>query len=238
MAYTEEQIKKGEANAKKARELLAKSKTGVTGRNLALSKNVVIDNDSRMIFDKPLVDVNTAISEITSSWRKTAEQIINTCLLLQEYKQAGNWRQIEKTLLDKKLIPIVTLKQLLAISNNLTLMDKRYVLQLPSTLDTIYKASQIEEAALKEAFDKKRIQPHLSTKEFKALTANLPRRNVGWDRRKEAEKKASSVTISLTVELPVIGHKKTANEILKHLLNEYSESEFNIKLNDKIKFNY
>ena len=55
MAYTEEQIKKGEANAKKARELLAKSKTGVTGRNLALSKNVVIDNDSRMIFDKPLV---------------------------------------------------------------------------------------------------------------------------------------------------------------------------------------
>lgn len=233
MAYSEKQLQKGSINAKKALDFLAKSKEGLTGKNLT-----VIDNDTQEISTKPAVDVNKAINEITASWRKTAFQIIETCILLREYKKSANWRVIEIELEKRKLIPMPVLKQLLAISANNVLTDKKYIPQLPPVLNTIYKASQIEEGALKNTFESKKIQPNLTTKEFLKVIEKLPRRNASWDRRKEAELKASSVTVTFSVELPVQGHKKSANEILKHLMEHYSNEEYHVKLNDKVRFNY
>jgi hypothetical protein len=234
MAYTDEQLKKASKNAELARKLLDKNSKSV-GKNL----RVTIDNDTQeLVSNKPVVNINQAIQEIGSSWRKTAEAIINTCLIIQQYREAGNWRQISEELIKRKVIPEITLKQLVAISNNKVLMNPKYVAQLPATQDTIYKASQIREEELKDLFESKKIQPSMTSKDFKELSSNLPRRNVHFDRTKEREKKATEVSFTIKVKIPVENYKSTQNRIVKEIKNYYFDEDFVFEPSTVVKFHY
>ena len=234
MAYTDEQIKKGTKNAEIARKMLDKSSKN-TGKNL----KVVIDNDTQeFLSQKPIVNINEAIQEIGSSWRKTAQAIINTCSIIRQYREAGNWRQISDELIKRKVIPEITLKQLVAISSNKVLMNPKYVPQLPATQDTIYKASQVREEELKDLFESKKIQPSMTSKEFKELSSKLPRRNVHFDRTKERERKATEVSFTIKVKIPVQNFKVTQNRIIKEIKNYYFDEDFVFEGSSTVKFHY
>ena len=234
MAYTDEQLKKASKNAELARKLLDKNSKNI-GKNL----RVTIDNDTQeLVSNKPIVNINQAIQEIGSSWRKTAEAIINTCSIIQQYREAGNWRQISEELIKRKVIPEITLKQLVAISNNKVLMNPKYIPQLPATQDTIYKASQVREEELKDLFESKKIQPSMTSKEFKELSSKLPRRNVHFDRTKEREKKATEVSFTIKVKIPIENYKSTQNRIVKEIKNYYFDEDFVFEPSTVVKFHY
>ena len=116
---------KGSINAKKTREFLANTKLGIKGKNLRIivtDDANTIDNDTGQVIvsNKSRVDIKQAISEITSSWRKTAEQIIETAKILRRIKiEASNWREIEKEIVGKNIIPQITFKQMCLLQANL-----------------------------------------------------------------------------------------------------------------------
>lgn len=217
----EKSIKKGNATAKLVRQALANKEK--LGKSLA----VTIDNETQKITSKlSVVDVNQAIQEINISWRKTKEAIINTAILLNKYKQSSNWKQIEEAIVHKHIMPEISLKQLLAIGQHSVLTNSKFLPLLPSSVDAMYQASKADEEPLKELFEKGKIKPTSSNKEIKNLVATLPRRNIAWDRRKEAQKKATEVYFTLKVTLPLENHKSARSRLINELNEKYKRDGY------------
>ena len=118
-----------------AKETLRKVKSGEPLNNIS-AKQVVSHYDGEVvdvsssgqvtrIEDLGSTNVARAVDEIVITWRKTAESFIETALLLKRYKSFSNWRDIEKEL--EKVIPISSIKYLLAISSNNVLTNKKYI---------------------------------------------------------------------------------------------------------------
>jgi hypothetical protein len=236
-------VERGSINAKKTREFLANTKLGIKGKNLRIivtDDTNTIDNDTGQVIvsNKSRVDIKQAISEITSSWRKTAEQIIETAKILRRIKiEASNWREIEKEIIGKNIIPQITFKQLMAIASNEVLLNTNYLPKLPMAMASIYEASKIDPANLEELFKENKINPYSTTEKVKVFSTTLPRRNVNWSKLKETEKKASSMIVLLAIEIPVTNHTKVANDIVKQIKNIYKDREWNIQMK-AIKPNY
>ena len=77
------------------------------------------------------------------------------------------------------------------------------------------------ESFRKDLFESKKIQPSMTSKEFKELSSKLPRRNAHFDRTKEREKKATEVSFTIKVKIPVQNFKVTQNRIIKEIKNYY-----------------
>lgn len=197
----------------------------------------IVDNNTQLIVPfKTKLNVNQCVSEITQAWRKTAEQFIETAKCIKQIKsQASNWRDIEKEITGKNIIPSISLKQLMAISNNPCLMNIKYLPQLPGTLATIYEASKIHPTNLQKLFEEKKINPFITTKKVKIFSTTLPRRNVGWNKLNTSEKKATSMIVTFEVEVPVKNHLSVTKSLLKEI---QKQSDYDIKLvNSKPNFN-
>ena len=230
-------------NISLAKDGLLRTKLGIKGKNLRIivtDDTNTIDNDTGQVIvsNKSRVDVKQAISEITSSWRKTAEQIIETAKILRRIKiEASNWKEIEKEIVGKNIIPQITFRQLMAIARNEVLLNTNNLPKLPMAMASIYEASKIDPSNLEELFKENKINPYSTTEKVKVFSTTLPRRNVNWNRLKETEKKASSMFVTLTIEIPVTNHTKVANDIVKQIKNIYKDREWNIQMK-AIKPNY
>ena len=241
MAISKEE--KGSINAKKARELLARTRFGIKGKSLRIDvpdDSNTIDNDTGQIVSqtKTRTDVKSALSEITNSWRKTSEQIIDTARLLRKIQNESlNWREIESAIVANNIIPRNTLNQLLAISNNPVLLNPVNLPKLPLALQAIYESSKIEAENLEELFQTNKINATSTIEKVKSFSTTLPRRVELRSRLKETEKKASSMIVLLAIEIPVTNHIKVANDIYKQIKNIYLNREYSVQMK-AIKPNY
>ena len=167
-----------------AKETLRKVKSGEPLNNIS-AKQVVSHYDGEVvdvtssgqvtrIEDLGSTNVARAVDEIVITWRKTAESFIETALLLKRYKSYSNWRDIEKEL--EKVIPISSIKYLLAISSNSVLTNKRYTEKLPQELMKIYRLSMIDESTLETKLKRNEVTPAINASVIKNWTKTEPRR--------------------------------------------------------------
>ena len=231
-------IKEGSKSAQKARELLAQVRSGKLGKSLAT--NEVIDSPSGQIVtveEYGSVSVDFAVSEITTSWRKTNEAIIETAEILKKYRQSSNWQDVKTKLIDE-VMPKSTVDYLLAISANDALMNRRYTAKLPNELLKIYHLSILSADILEPKIKANQVHPKLTTSEIKVWTKRISNRRKPH-LAKGFEKEASSVTFTLQITIPFENHKSRAKQIKNSVKEMYSEDDsVDVILGEKIKANY
>lgn len=101
-----------------------------------------------------LVSIDQAIQEISISWRKTTEAIIETARILKKYQLDENWSQIQAKLDEENIIKISVQKFLLGIGNNPVLMDQQNYEKLPPHYNTLYHLSTINSDKLESLIEK------------------------------------------------------------------------------------
>jgi hypothetical protein len=167
-----------------AKETLRKVKSGEPLNNIS-AKQVISHYDGSIvdvsdtgkvvnIENLGATNVARAVDDIVITWRKTAESFIETALLLKRYKSYSNWRDIEKEL--EKVIPMSSIKYLLAISSNSVLTNKRYTEKLPQELMKIYRLSMIDESTLETKLKRNEVTPAINASVIKNWTKTEPRR--------------------------------------------------------------
>ena len=226
-----------------AKETLRKVKSGEPLNNIS-AKQVVSHYDGEVvdvtssgqvtrIEDLGSTNVARAVDEIVITWRKTAESFIETALLLKRYKSYSNWRDIEKEL--EKVIPMSSIKYLLAISSNSVLTNKRYTEKLPQELMKIYRLSMIDESTLETKLKRNEVTPAINASIIKNWTKTEPRRVEHLVRK---SKVAVSMTLTLKITIPIENYKSNAKKIKNDIKPMYEGEDYDVVLDEKIKANY
>jgi hypothetical protein len=226
-----------------AKETLRKVKSGESLNNIS-AKQVVSHYDGEVvdvtssgqvtrIEDLGSTNVARAVDEIVITWRKTAESFIETALTLKRYKSYSNWRDIEKEL--EKVIPISSIKYLLAISSNSVLTNKRYTEKLPQELMKIYRLSMIDESTLETKLKRNEVTPAINASVIKNWTKTEPRRVEHLVRK---SKVAVSMTLTLKITIPIENYKSNAKKIKNDIKSMYEGEDYDVVLDEKIKANY
>jgi hypothetical protein len=225
-----------------AKETLRKVKSGEPLNNIS-AKQVVSHYDGEVvdvsssgqvtrIEDLGSTNVARAIDEIVITWRKTAESFIETALLLKRYKSYSNWRDIEKEL--EKVIPMSSIKYLLAISSNNVLTNKKYIEKIPNELMKMYRLSMIEESTLETKLKRNEVTPAIQSSTIKNWTKTEPRRV----EHLRQTKVPVSMTLTLKITIPTENYKSNAKKIKNDVKAMYEGEDYDVKLDEKIKANY
>ena len=225
-----------------ANETLRKVKSGEPLNNIS-AKQVVSHYDGSIvdvsssgqvtrIEDLGSTNVARAVDEIVITWRKTAESFIETALLLKRYKSYSNWRDIEKEL--EKVIPISSIKYLLAISSNNVLTNKKYIEKIPNELMKMYRLSMIEESTLETKLKRNEVTPDIQSSTIKNWTRTEPRRV----EHLRQTKVPVSMTLTLKITIPTENYKSNAKKIKNDVKAMYEGEDYDVKLDEKIKANY
>ena len=225
-----------------AKETLRKVKSGEPLNNIS-AKQVVSHYDGEVvdvsssgqvtrIEDLGAANVSRAVDEIVITWRKTAESFIETALLLKQYKSFSNWRDIEKEL--EKVIPISSIKYLLAISSNNVLTNKKYIEKIPNELMKMYRLSMIEESTLETKLKRNEVTPAIQSSTIKNWTKTEPRRV----EHLRQTKVPVSMTLTLKITIPSENYKSNAKKIKNDVKAMYEGEDYDVKLDEKIKANY
>ena len=226
-----------------AKETLRKVKSGEPLNNIS-AKQVISHYDGSIvdvsdtgkvvnIENLGATNVTRAVDDIVITWRKTAESFIETALLLKRYKSYSNWRDIEKEL--EKVIPMSSIKYLLAISSNSVLTNKRYTEKLPQELMKIYRLSMIDESTLETKLKRNEVTPAINASVIKNWTKTEPRRVEHLVRK---SKVAVSMTLTLKITIPIENYKSNAKKIKNDVKSMYEGEDYDVVLDEKIKANY
>jgi len=226
-----------------AKETLRKVKSGEPLNNIS-AKQVISHYDGSIvdvsdsgkvvnIENLGATNVARAVDDIVITWRKTAESFIETALLLKRYKSYSNWRDIEKEL--EKVIPMSSIKYLLAISSNSVLTNKRYTEKLPQELMKIYRLSMIDESTLETKLKRNEVTPAINASVIKNWTKTEPRRVEHLVRK---SKVAVSMTLTLKITIPIENYKSNAKKIKNDIKSMYEGEDYDVVLDEKIKANY
>ena len=224
------------------KETLRKVKSGEPLNNIS-AKQVVSHYDGEVvdvsssgqvtrIEDLGAANVSRAVDEIVITWRKTAESFIETALLLKRYNSYSNWRDIEKEL--EKVIPISSIKYLLAISSNNVLTNKKYIEKIPNELMKMYRLSMIEESTLETKLKRNEVTPAIQSSTIKNWTKTEPRRV----EHLRQTKVPVSMTLTLKITIPTENYKSNAKKIKNDVKAMYEGEDYDVKLDEKIKANY
>jgi hypothetical protein len=226
-----------------AKETLRKVKSGEPLNNIS-AKQVISHYDGSIvdvsdtgkvinIENLGATNVTRAVDDIVITWRKTAESFIETALLLKRYKSYSNWRDIEKEL--EKVIPMSSIKYLLAISSNSVLTNKRYTEKLPQELMKIYRLSMIDESTLETKLKRNEVTPAINASVIKNWTKTEPRRIEHLVRK---SKVAVSMTLTLKITIPIENYKSNAKKIKNDIKSMYEGEDYDVVLDEKIKANF
>jgi hypothetical protein len=140
---------------------------------------------------------------------------------------------IEKEL--EKVIPMSSIKYLLAISSNSVLTNKRYTEKLPQELMKIYRLSMIDESTLETKLKRNEVTPAINASVIKNWTKTEPRRVEHLVRK---SKVAVSMTLTLKITIPIENYKSNAKKIKNDVKSMYEGEDYDVVLDEKIKANY
>ena len=114
-------------------------------------------------------DVETVISQITNTWNKAAEYIlevatiINTNATYNDSIGKKKWKDIREALIERKIMSQTTISNLCQIAKRQILYDN--VQLLPPAYNTLWELSKLEDKELKDKFKKGLIHPVLKLEE-------------------------------------------------------------------------
>jgi hypothetical protein len=114
-------------------------------------------------------DVETVISQITNTWNKAAEYILEVATIINEHATYNNsegkakWKVIRESLIERKIMSQTTISNLCKIAKRQILYDN--VQLLPPSYNTLWELSKLEDKELRNKFNKGLIHPVLKLEE-------------------------------------------------------------------------
>jgi len=114
-------------------------------------------------------DVETVISQITNTWNKAAEYILEVATIINTHATYSDstgkkkWKEIRETLIERKIMSQTTISNLCQIAKRQILYDN--VKLLPPAYNTLWELSKLEDKELKDKFKKGLIHPVLKLEE-------------------------------------------------------------------------
>ena len=177
----------------------------------------------------PPVDKKTvaaALSDITTSWRKTTEAILNTADTLYKYQNSQDWSVISEELDKRNIIKISVQKFLIGIAQNPTLMDSGIRDSLPPHYNTLYHMSRIDGDKLRTLLKKGTINPSTLLEDVRKLADKFS------PKKKQNSHKVTGQLVSATIRLDFPkgqGSKRQINGIVKLLEENYPEVNIVLK---------
>lgn len=172
-----------------------------------------------------ITTIDKAIQEISTSWRKTTEAIIETARILKKYQLDADWAQIQYKLDEENIIKISVQKFLLGIGNNPTLMNQQNYQKLPPHYNTLYHLSTIKSDKLERLIENDEVNVGTDLADARELAVKF------------SDKKNKKITITpikpkvtFTITFPSpSGAKSKANKIYKQLVDEFGDDAVNMK---------
>jgi len=164
--------------------------------------------------------VEAALSDITTSWRKTTEAILNTADTLYKYQSSQDWYVISAELDRREIIKISVQKYLVAIGQNKTLMDSGLRDSLPPHYNTLYHMSRIDGDKLRTLLKKGIINSSTLLEDVRKLADKFS------PKKKQNSSKVTSQLVSATIRIDFPegqGSKRQINGIVKLLEENYPE---------------
>ena len=164
--------------------------------------------------------VEAALSDITTSWRKTTDAILNTADTLYKYQSSQDWAVISEELDKRNIIKISVQKFLVGIAQNPTLMDSGLRDSLPPHYNTLYHMSRIDGDKLRTLLKKGTINPSTLLEDVRKLADKFS------PKKKQNSSKVTSQLVSATIRIDFPegqGSKRQINGIVKLLEENYPE---------------
>jgi hypothetical protein len=170
-----------------------------------------------------LVTVDEAIKEISLSWRKTTQAIIETAKVLKKYQLESNWSDIQEKLDSENIIKISVQKFLLGIGNNPVLMNEQNYQRLPPHYNTLYHLSTIKSDKLEKLINKDEVNISTDLSDARELAVKYSEK-----KKKTPAPQLPKVTFIITFS-SANSAKTKANRIHKELIAEFGEDAVKMK---------
>lgn len=172
-----------------------------------------------------LTTIDQALTEISSSWRKTTQAIIDTARILKKYQLESNWSEIQSRLDAENIIKISVQKFLLGISNNPVLMNEQNYQNLPPHYNTLYHLSTIKSDRLEKLIDKNEVNVSTDLAGARELAVKYGDKK----KIKAPPPKLPKVTFTITFGAHA-GIKSKSSRIYNQLVNEFGDEAVHMKL--------
>jgi hypothetical protein len=114
-------------------------------------------------------DVETVINQITNTWNKAAEYILEVATIINTHATYSDstgrkkWKEIREALIERKIMSQTTISNLCQIAKRQILYDN--VQLLPPAYNTLWELSKLEDKELRDKFKKGLIHPVLKLEE-------------------------------------------------------------------------
>ena len=128
-----------------------------------ISKNVPISSESEIV-----------ISNITSSWNKVAEYMMEVAITLHELKTNKSnkklWVEVRDSLIDRKIMSRTIISNLCKVGENQLLVQN--VSLLPRSYNTMWELTKLTEDDLEDKFNQGLINPELKLEQVRQWSIN------------------------------------------------------------------
>jgi hypothetical protein len=128
-----------------------------------ISKNVPISSESEIV-----------ISNITSSWNKVAEYMVEVAITLHELKTNKSnkklWVEVRDSLIDRKIMSRTIISNLCKVGENQLLVQN--VNLLPRSYNTMWELTKLTEDDLEDKFNQGLINPELKLEQVRQWSIN------------------------------------------------------------------
>ena len=128
-----------------------------------ISKNVPISSESEIV-----------ISNITSSWNKVAEYIMEVAITLHELKTNKSnkklWVEVRDSLIERKIMSRTIISNLCKVGENQLLVQN--VSLLPRSYNTMWELTKLTEDDLEDKFNQGLINPELKLEQVRQWSIN------------------------------------------------------------------
>jgi hypothetical protein len=185
-------------------------------------------------------DVETVINQITNTWNKAAEYILEVATIINTHATYSDstgrkkWKEIREALIERKIMSQTTISNLCQIAKRQILYDN--VQLLPPAYNTLWELSKLEDKELRDKFKKGLIHPVLKLEEARQWKQVEDDDGIEvvevYEEVKDLKK---SITIYFS-EIDIIKKYHQIDEHLKEIkrLMKYSEIEVSGLLKRKI----
>jgi len=171
-----------------------------------------------------LTTIDEAIQEISMSWRKTTQAIIETAKVLKKYQLESNWSEIQEKLDSENIIKISVQKFLLSIGNNPVLTNEQNYQKLPPHYNTLYHLSTIKSDKLIKFINDESVNASIPLSEAKKLAEKYNEKKKNKTFLPKYPKIVFTITLSSTR-----GMKSKSDRIYDSLVEEFGEDAVDMK---------
>jgi len=161
-------------------------------------------------------NVNEIINQITFSWKKATEYIMEVAILLNKYQSDKTnqklWFELRKELIERKIMSKTTISNLCSIGKN-PILQKNMEL-LPPAYNTITELSKIPEQELNEKFKTGLISTELKLEDVRSWKIYKDIVDVEVvEQIYEKPDTIKSITISFKEETIIKSHEKIESQV-------------------------